>query len=84
MSTIAMCTACGANPPAVLGLCIVCERERLAAECVREQAQEQARREAHRWRGRPPARYASQDAAGHGHGSRYLRTRQQVLHDRPD
>jgi hypothetical protein len=59
---IALCRACHANPPAAEGLCLVCLRDKLAADNERSHREEVSNRrrrrrvtphDAHPWRASP-------------------------------
>jgi hypothetical protein len=72
---ILTCKSCGANDAIVGGLCLPCDRDRVAAERARVIAVAQAMAVARRWRGKPPPAYAPEGAHGHGLGTEHLAAR---------
>jgi hypothetical protein len=66
---LSTCQVCNANPPAIGGLCVCCERDRMDAQRAAEQARERPRlakaEELRRWR----PRWRPDYHGGHGHGT---------------
>ena len=65
-----LCSACGANPPVAGRLCVCCQRDRVQAQRIEQEARDRQRIEARR-RGRPMWKPDHGDRGhGLGHGSR--------------